>query len=83
MQQHVSLLCRKRKPTVKTFVHNTAKPRPQASFLALRAAGETGGVHSMQRKTSGAAVIGMNTTIKYMYGAAGIGLSTTIKYLVN
>jgi hypothetical protein len=35
----------------------------------------------MQRTTSGAAGIGLNTTIKYMRRAAGIGLGTKIKYL--
>jgi hypothetical protein len=36
---HVSLLCRRRKPAFETCVDNTAKPRPKASVLALRAAG--------------------------------------------
>ena len=39
MIPHVSLLCRRRKPAVETFVDNTAKLRPQPSVLALRAAG--------------------------------------------
>jgi hypothetical protein len=33
----------------------------------------------MQRTTSGTAVNGLYTTIKYMRGAAVIGLGTTIK----
>jgi len=39
MLPHVSLLCRRRKPTVDSCVDNTAKLRPQASVLTLRAAG--------------------------------------------
>jgi hypothetical protein len=35
----------------------------------------------LRRATSGAAGIGLVTTIKYLRGAAGIGLGTTIKYL--
>jgi hypothetical protein len=35
----------------------------------------------MQRTTSGAAGIGLYTTIKYMRGASGIGMGTTIKHL--
>ena len=35
----------------------------------------------MQRTTSGAAINGLYTTIKYMRGAAGIGLETKTKYL--
>jgi hypothetical protein len=35
----------------------------------------------LRRSTSGAAGIGLCTTIKYLRGAAGIGLGTTIKYL--
>jgi hypothetical protein len=35
----------------------------------------------MQRATSGAAVNGLYTTIKYMRGGSGIGMSTTIKHL--
>jgi hypothetical protein len=37
MLPHASLLCCRRKPTVETFVDDTAKLRPQASVLALRA----------------------------------------------
>ena len=37
----------------------------------------------MQRTTSGAAVNGLYTTIKYMHGASGIGMGTTVKYLMN
>jgi hypothetical protein len=36
---------------------------------------------SPRLSTSGAAVNGLCTTIKYLRGAAGIGLGTTIKYL--
>ena len=35
----------------------------------------------MQRTTSGAAVNGLYTTIKYMRGASGIGMGTFIKHL--
>ena len=35
----------------------------------------------MQRTTSGAAVNGLYTTIKYMHGASGIGMGTTIIHL--
>jgi hypothetical protein len=90
MLPHVSLLCRRRKPAVETCVDNTAKLKPQASFLALRrqhrdatAAGIGLGTTAMcmQRTTSGAAGNGLYTTNKYMRGAVGIGLGTTIKYL--
>jgi hypothetical protein len=37
----------------------------------------------MQRTTSGAAVNGLYTTIKFMRGAAGIGLGTTVKYYLR
>ena len=35
----------------------------------------------MHRATSGAAVNGLYTTIKYMRGASGIGMGTMIKHL--
>jgi hypothetical protein len=80
MLPHVSLLCRWRKPAVETCADNTAKLRPQASVLALRAAGASRLLKPasmyVQCTTSGAAGNGLYTTIKYMRGAAGIGLAT-------
>ena len=35
----------------------------------------------LRRTTSGAAGIGLGTTIKHLRGAVGFGLGTTIKYL--
>ena len=39
MLPHVSVLCHRRQPSVETCVDNTAELRPQASVVALRAAG--------------------------------------------
>jgi hypothetical protein len=82
---HASLRWRRRKPTCEAFVDNTAKLRPQASVLALRAAGASRMLKPvsmyMQRTTSGAAGKGLYTTVKFMRCAAGIGLGPMIKYL--
>ena len=83
---HVSLLYRRRKPTVKKCVDNTAKLRPQASVLALRAAGASRLLKMRrQHREATAADIGPGTTAMYMErttsGAAGNGRYTTIKYM--
>jgi hypothetical protein len=86
MLPHVSLLRRRRKPTVETCVDNNAKLRPQASVLALRAAGAIYLLNPASTTTrSYGRRIGPGTTAMYMQrttsGAAGNGLYTTIKYM--
>ena len=84
--KHAATRQPRRKPTVETCVDTTAKLRPQASVLALRAAGANQLLKpaSTTPRSYGSG-IGPGTTAMFMQrttsGAAGNGLYITIKYM--
>jgi hypothetical protein len=89
MLPHVSLLYRRRKPTVETCVDNTAKLRPQASVLGLRAAGVSQLLKLRRQHREATAAFTTSAphyaTIEHLRcttsGAWGNGLGTVIEYL--
>jgi hypothetical protein len=84
--KHAATRQPRRKQAAETCVDNTAKLRPQASVLALRAAGAKQLLKPASTTPRATAVgIGPGTTAMYMQrttsGAVGNGLYTTIKYM--